>query len=193
METKNIMIVGVGGQGTLLTSRILGALTIQAGYDVKLSEVHGMAQRGGSVVTFVRYGDKVYEPIVEEGQADVLIAFERLEALRYAHFLKDGGAIVVNDQRIDPMPVVIGAAKYPENILESLEKTHRIYKVDAMEEAKKLGNSKVFNVIVLGIAAQHMNFSKEEWLKVIEDTVPKKTVEINKRAFEAGYHLHEIA
>lgn len=190
METKNIMIVGVGGQGTLLTSRILGALTIHAGYDVKLSEVHGMAQRGGSVVTFVRYGDKVNEPIVEEGQADVLIAFERLEALRYAHFLKKGGAIVVNDQRIDPMPVVIGAAKYPENIIEELEKTHRVFKVDAMEEAKKIGNSRVFNVIVLGIAAQHMNFSKEDWLTVIENTVPAKTVEINKKAFEAGYNLH---
>jgi indolepyruvate ferredoxin oxidoreductase beta subunit len=191
METKNVMIVGVGGQGTLLTSRILGALTIHAGYDVKLSEVHGMAQRGGSVVTFVRYGDKVNEPIVEEGQADVLIAFERLEALRYAHFLKKGGVIVVNDQRIDPMPVVIGAAKYPDNILEELEKTHRVYKVDAMEEAKKLGNSRVFNIIVLGIAAQHMNFSKEDWLTVIENTVPAKTVEINKKAFETGYNLHK--
>jgi indolepyruvate ferredoxin oxidoreductase beta subunit len=190
METKNIMIVGVGGQGTLLTSRILGALTIHAGYDVKLSEVHGMAQRGGSVVTFVRYGDKVNEPIVEEGQADVLIAYERLEALRYAHFLKKGGAIVVNDQKIDPMPVVIGAAKYPDNILEDLEKTHRVFQVDAMEEAKKIGNSRVFNVIVLGIAAQHMNFSKEDWLTVIENTVPPKTVEINKKAFEVGYNLH---
>lgn len=190
METKNIMIVGVGGQGTLLTSRILGTLAKSAGYDVKLSEVHGMAQRGGSVVTFVRYGDKVYEPIVEEGQADVLIAFERLEALRYAHFLKKDGAIVVNDQRIDPMPVVIGAAKYPENILENLQKNYRIYKVDALDEAKKLGNIKVFNVIVLGIAAQHMNFSKEDWLKVIEKTVPQKTVEINKKAFEIGYNLH---
>ena len=189
METKNIMIVGVGGQGTLLTSRILGALTIQAGYDVKLSEVHGMAQRGGSVVTFVRYGDKVYEPVVEEGQADVLIAFERLEALRYAHFLKENGAIIVNDSRLDPMPVVIGAARYPENILEELGKHHRVYKVDALEEAKRLGNSKVFNIIVLGIAAQHMDFSKEEWLKVIEETVPKKTIEINKKAFEVGYHL----
>ncbi len=189
MKTKNIMIVGVGGQGTLLTSRILGALTIQAGYDVKLSEVHGMAQRGGSVVTYVRYGDCVYEPIVEEGQADVLIAFERLEALRYAHFLKKDGAIVVNDQRIDPMPVVIGAARYPENILEELEKGYRVYRVDAMEEAKKLGNSKIFNVIVLGVAAQHMNFSKEEWIKVIENTVPPKTIEMNKRAFEVGYHL----
>lgn len=191
METKNIMIVGVGGQGTLLTSRILGGLAIHAGYDVKLSEVHGMAQRGGSVVTFVRYGEKVNEPIVEEGQADVLIAFERLEALRYAHFLKKRGAIVINDQRIDPMPVVIGAAKYPDNIIEDLEKSYRVYKVDAMEEAKKLGNSKVFNVIVLGIAAQHMDFSKDDWLTVIEKTVPAKTVDMNKRAFEVGYTLHK--
>lgn len=189
METKNIMIVGVGGQGTLLTSRILGTLMTEAGYDVKLSEVHGMAQRGGSVVTFVRYGDKVYEPIVEEGQADVLIAFEKLEALRYIHYLKEGGAMVINDQQIAPMPVVIGAAKYPKNILEEISNNHRVYKVDALEEAKKLGNSKVFNVIVLGVAAQHMEFSKEEWLSVIEKTVPAKTVDINKKAFELGYSL----
>ncbi|HHX12598.1 MAG TPA: indolepyruvate oxidoreductase subunit beta [Clostridiales bacterium] len=188
MKTKNIMIVGVGGQGTLLTSRILGGLTLNAGYDVKLSEVHGMAQRGGSVVTFVRYGDKVYEPIVEEGQADVIIAFEKLEAIRYAHFLKEGGAMIVNDQRIDPMPVVIGAAKYPENIIEDLEKKYRVYKIDAMSEAKKLGNSKVFNIIVLGIAAQHMDFTEEDWLTVIEDTVPKKTIDINKKAFTVGYN-----
>lgn len=188
MKTKNIMIVGVGGQGTLLTSRILGGLAIKAGYDVKLSEVHGMAQRGGSVVTFVRYGDKVYEPIVEEGQADVIIAFEKLEAVRYAHFLKEGGAMVVNDQRIDPMPVVIGAAKYPENIIEDLEKKYRVYKIDGMSEAKKLGNSRAFNIIVLGIAAQHMDFSEEDWLTVIEETVPKKTIDINRNAFTIGYN-----
>ena len=117
METKNIMIVGVGGQGTLLTSRVLGGLAIAGGYDVKLSEVHGMAQRGGSVVTFVRYGENVAEPIVEEGQADVIIAFERLEALRYAHFLKKDGALVVNDLLIDPMPVLICAAQYPDHII----------------------------------------------------------------------------
>lgn len=189
METKNIMIVGVGGQGTLLTSRILGGITIHAGYDVKLSEVHGMAQRGGSVVTFVRYGDKVAEPIVEEGCADVLIAFERLEALRYAHYLKKDGVIIANDQRIDPMPVVIGAAEYPKNILEDLAKEYKVITVDAMAEAKKLGNPKVFNVIVLGIAAQHMDFSKEDWLTVIEKTVKPKTIEINKKAFEVGYNL----
>lgn len=186
-RTKNIMIVGVGGQGTLLTSRILGDITVTAGYDVKLSEVHGMAQRGGSVVTFVRYGEKVAEPIVEEGQADVLIAFEMLEALRYAHYLKKDGAIVVNEHRIDPITVVTGAAQYPENIIENLEKEYNVYKVNAMEEALKLGNSKVFNIIVLGVAAKHMDFSKEAWLKAIEKTVPPKTVEINQKAFLLGY------
>ena len=186
-QTKSIMIVGVGGQGTLLTSRILGGITTQAGYDVKLSEVHGMAQRGGSVVTFVRYGKEVAEPIVEEGCADVLIAFERLEALRYAHFLKKDGVIIVNDQRIDPMTVVTGAAEYPEQIIENLSKEYQVVAVDAMAKAKKLGNAKVFNTIIIGVAAKRMNFTKEEWLKVIEKTVPPKTVEINKAAFEAGY------
>ena len=187
METKNIMIVGVGGQGTLLTSRILGKLMIGAGYDVKLSEVHGMAHRGGSVVTFVRYGDKVYEPIVEEGTADLLIAFERLEAKRYEHFLKKDGVLVLNDVRIDPMPVVTGAATYPEGLLEKLNKNHKVYSIDANAEALKLGNPRVFNLIVLGLAAKILDFKKEDWLKVIEETVPPKTVEINKQAFILGY------
>lgn len=187
METKNIMIVGVGGQGTLLTSRILGGITVDAGYDVKLSEVHGMAQRGGSVVTFVRYGEKVAEPIVEEGQADVLIAFERLEALRYAHFLKPDGVIIVNDWRIDPITVVTGAAQYPDEIIENLSSKYKVYSINAMEEAVKLGNSKAFNVIVLGLAAKYMDFDKEAWLNVIEKTVPPKTVEINQKAFLLGY------
>ncbi len=189
METKSIMIVGVGGQGTLLTSRILGGVITEAGYDVKLSEVHGMAQRGGSVVTFVRYGEKVYEPIVEEGCADVLIAFERLEALRYAHFLKKDGVLIVNDQRIDPMTVLTGAAVYPENIIEDLKGKYKVMALDAMAEAKKLGNSRVFNTIIVGVAAKHMDFAKEDWIKVIEKTVPAKTIDINKAAFEAGYDL----
>ena len=186
-NTKNIMIVGVGGQGTLLTSRILGGITVDAGFDVKLSEVHGMAQRGGSVVTFVRYGEKVAEPIVEEGQADLLIAFEMLEAKRYAHFLKKDGVLVVNEQRIDPITVVTGAATYPEGIVEELEKEYSVLKINAMDEALKLGNSKVFNIIVLGMAAKHMDFSKEDWLKVIEKTVPPKTVDMNKKAFLLGF------
>lgn len=189
METKNIMIVGVGGQGTLLTSRILGGVMLQGGFEVKVSEVHGMAQRGGSVVTFVRYGDDVAEPIVEEGCADVLIAFERLEALRYAHFLKKDGVLIVNDQRMDPMPVVTGAAQYPENIIENLSKDHKVISVDAMGKAKELGTPKCFNVIVLGLAARYMDFSKDEWMKVIENTVKPAFVEINKKAFEVGYSL----
>ncbi len=189
METKNIMIVGVGGQGTLLTSRILGGITRQAGYDVKISEVHGMAQRGGSVVTYVRYGDKVAEPIVEEGCADVLIAFERLEALRYAHFLKKDGVIIVNDQRMDPMPVAIGAAEYPENIIEDLKQKYNVVSVDAQAVALRIGNARVFNTVIIGVAARRMDFAREEWIKVIEETVPPKTVEINKKAFEAGYTL----
>ena len=183
------MIVGVGGQGTLLTSRVLGGIITAAGYDVKLSEVHGMAQRGGSVVTFVRYGDKVYEPIVEEGKADVLIAFERLEALRYAHFLKKDGVLIVNDQRIDPMTVVTGVATYPENIIEDLSKKYNVIRVNAMDEAKKLGNTRVFNTIIVGVAAKHMDFKKEQWLEIIEKTVPQKTIDINKAAFEVGYNL----
>ena len=189
MATRNIMIVGVGGQGTLITSRILGNITVESGYDVKLSEVHGMAQRGGSVVTFVRYGEKVAEPIVEEGQADVLIAFERLEALRYAHFLKKDGVVIINDRRIDPITVVTGAAQYPEGIIEKLSGEHQVFAVDAQEEALKLGNSKVFNVIVLGVAAKHMDFTKEQWISAIESTVPPKMVEINKKAFLAGYEM----
>ena len=187
--TKNIMIVGVGGQGSLLASKLLGHLLLSEGYDVKVSEVHGMSQRGGSVVTYVRYGENVAEPIVEEGQADVIIAFEKLEALRYAHFLKKDGALIVNDWRIDPMPVVIGAAQYPENIIETLGEEHRVYTVNATEEAKKIGNPRVFNLIVLGVAAQHMDFTKEQWYEVIEKTVPQKTVELNKKAFDVGYTL----
>ena len=189
MTSKNIMIVGVGGQGTLLTSRILGKLAINAGYDVKLSEVHGMAQRGGSVVTFVRYGDKVNEPIVEEGQADVLIAFERLEALRYLHFLKKDGVVIVNDWRIDPITVVTGVAAYPEDVIETLKEKRRAIVVEATAESKKLGAPKAFNIIVLGAAARHMGFEKEDWLRVIETTVPPKTIEVNKQALEMGYAL----
>ena len=186
---KNIMIVGVGGQGTLLTSRILGRLATRAGYDVKLSEVHGMAQRGGSVVTFVRYGETVAEPIVEEGQADVLISFERLEALRYLHFLKKDGVVIVNDWRIDPITVVTGAAEYPEGILDSLKAARRTIVVEGTQEAIRLGAPKAFNVVVLGAAARHMHFAKEDWLEVIRQTVPPRTVETNLKAFEAGYAL----
>ena len=187
--TKNIMIVGVGGQGTLLTSRIIGKAALAAGLDVKISEVHGMAQRGGSVVTFVRFGENVSEPVVEEGQADVIIAFERLEALRYAHFLKKDGILVVNDCRIDPMTVVIGAKEYPENILENLKKSHSLYAVDGQAIALELKNSKVLNSVVLGFAAKHIGFGEALWLEIVESTVPPKTVAINREAFLRGYTL----
>lgn len=183
----NIMVVGVGGQGTLLTSRIIGKTALEAGYDVKLSEVHGMAQRGGSVVTFVRYGENVSEPVVEEGNVDVLISFERLEALRYAHFLKKDGVIIVNDCRIDPMTVVIGAKQYPEGIIETLKKEHTVYSLDGLTVAKNLGNSKVLNSVILGLSAKYIGFSEQEWLNVIANTVPPKTIDINIAAFKAGY------
>ena len=183
----NIMVVGVGGQGTLLTSRIIGKTALSKGFDVKLSEVHGMAQRGGSVVTFVRYGEKVFEPVVEEGCVDILISFERLEAQRYAHFLKPDGKIIVNDCRIDPMTVVIGAETYPEGIIEKLSKEHTVYTIDGAEIAKELGNSKVLNSVVLGLAAKHVGFDKETWLEILRSTVPPKTIEVNTLAFKAGY------
>lgn len=186
--TKNIMIVGVGGQGTLLTSRIIGKTALEMGNDVKISEVHGMAQRGGSVVTFVRYGEKVNEPVVEEGCADVIIAFERLEALRYAHFLKKDGVLVINDCRIDPMTVVIGAKQYPENIIEGLSEKYKVYAIDGMQIAKDLGNSKVLNSVVLGYAAKHIGFTKEAWVDMVKKTVPAKTIELNVKAFEEGYN-----
>ena len=187
--TKNIMIVGVGGQGSLLASKLLGWLLLNEGYDVKVSEVQGMSQRGGSVVTYVRFGEKVYSPIIDKGEADLIVSFEKLEAARYLDYLKPDGTVVVNIQQIDPMPVVIGAAEYPEDIIETLGKDHKVYTVNATEEAKKIGNSRVFNLIVLGVAAQHMDFTKEQWYEVIEKTVPPKTIEINKKAFDVGYHL----
>ncbi|BBF42130.1 indolepyruvate oxidoreductase subunit IorB [Lachnospiraceae bacterium KM106-2] len=189
MDTKNIMIVGVGGQGTLLTSRVLGQVALKQGYDVKLSEVHGMAQRGGSVVTYVRYGTKVYEPIVEEGQADVLIAFERLEAYRYAHFLKKDGILLLNDVRIDPMPVIIGAAEYPEQIVEELSNECRVIAVDAVKEARALGNEKVFNTLILGILANYLTFDEKVWIAELTETVPEKTIQINQKAFKKGFEL----
>lgn len=183
----NIMIVGVGGQGTLLTSRIIGKTALAAGYDVKISEVHGMAQRGGSVVTYVRYGEKVNVPTVEEGCVDVLLAFEKLEALRYAHYLKKDGILIVNNREIEPMTVVIGAAEYPENILEKLQKDHTIYAINGEKIALGLGNAKVLNSVVLGLAAKYMEFSKEAWLNELQKTVPQKTVELNTKAFLLGY------
>ncbi|MCT4688563.1 indolepyruvate oxidoreductase subunit beta [Vallitalea sp.] len=190
METKNILVVGVGGQGTLLTSRILGNLAIHSGYDVKLSEVHGMSQRGGSVVTHIRYGDKVYSPLVEIGKADIILAFEKMEALRWRHYLKKDGLLIVNAQEIDPMPVIIGAADYPQDIIQQLhDADNKVIVADALSEARKIGNFRVVNTVLLGLLAKNLDEDKDKWEEAIKQTVPSKTVEVNVEAFEAGYAL----
>lgn len=190
METKSIMIVGVGGQGTLLASRILGNAVISEGYDVKVSEVHGMSQRGGSVVTYVRYGDKVYSPIIDKGSADMILAFEELEALRALPYLKKGGKIIVNTQQIDPMPVITGAVKYPENIIEELKASGAdVTAADALELALKAGNMKAVNVVLIGIMAKNTTVPKKVWVDTIKKTVPEKFLDVNLAAFELGYNL----
>lgn len=188
MNTKSIMIVGVGGQGTLLASRILGNMLIKKGYDVKVSEVHGMAQRGGSVVTYVRYGDKVYSPIIEEGMADFILSFEKLEGLRYVSYLKENATMILNNQVMEPMPVITGAMAYPENIEETIKKyTPSLVEIDALALAEKAGNSKAVNVVLMGVLAKSMEFEKEEWIETIKETVPEKFVEVNVKAFCEGY------
>lgn len=187
MATQNIMIVGVGGQGTLLASRILGNAVIREGYDVKVSEVHGMSQRGGSVVTYVKYGDKVFSPIIDKGEADIILAFERLEAMRALPFLKKDGKIILNDRAIAPMPVITGAAEYPQNIVEDLSKVTNITAVDALALSLEAGSSKAVNVVLIGVLAKSTDISKGVWLEVIKQTVPEKFLELNLKAFELGY------
>ena len=186
--TKSILIVGVGGQGTLLTGRIMGSHAMGKGLDVKMSEVHGMAQRGGSVVMQVKYGEKVYSPLVELGEADIIFAFEKLEALRYLPFLKEDGVMIVNTQEIDPMPVVMGMEDYPEQIEEKLKATcHDICVIDALSIAEKIGNVKVVNMIMIGAYAAYNGDTLEEWETIVENTVPPKTIEMNKAALREGY------
>lgn len=189
MNTTSILIVGVGGQGTLLSSRILGKLAEYKGYDVKVSEVHGMAQRGGSVVTYVRMGDEVLSPIIEEGGADFMIAFEKLEALRYVSLMKQTGKIVVNDQRIDPMPVISGTAEYPGKVIDKIKSRVEIFEMDAVSLAKKIGNIRVVNTVMIGKLAAIVGDEKDLWLKAVTECVPKKTVDINVKAFNTGYEL----
>ncbi len=186
--TKNIMIVGVGGQGTLLASRILGNTLIREGFDVKVSEVHGMSQRGGSVVTYVRYGEKVSSPIIDKGEADIILAFELLEAYRALPYLKDGGKLLVNRQRINPMPVIIGAANYPENIEEKLTAVADISAIDALELARSAGNTKAVNVVLIGLMARASEIPYEKWVETIKTTVPEKFLDVNLKAFDLGYH-----
>ena len=189
METKNIMIVGVGGQGSLLASKLLGHLLMEQGYDVKVSEVHGMSQRGGSVVTYVRYGDKVASPIVEKGEADIIMSFEELEAARWLPYLKKGGSIIVNTQQMDPMPVITGAAVYPENVLGQLEDLGvDVQPVDALSLAVEAGTPKAANVALIGVVAKNTDIEQSVWEETIRNTVPEKFLDQNLKAFRLGYN-----
>lgn len=191
-SVKSVLIVGVGGQGTLLASRLLGSAMMDLGYDVKVSEVHGMSQRGGSVETYVRYGDKVYSPVINQGEADIVLAFEQLEAARFLPFLKKGGVVVTNTQQIDPMPVVTGTAQYPQGLLDQIRAQGAgLLAIDAPSLAEQAGSVKAVNVVLIGAMAKSLGTEKEIWLKTIEKTVPPKFVEMNKRAFELGYAAEE--
>ena len=183
------MIVGVGGQGTLLASRILGNTVINEGYDVKVSEVHGMSQRGGSVVTYVKYGEKVYSPIIDEGEADIILAFELLEAYRSLPYLKKGGKIIVNAQQIDPMPVITGAAEYPADIAAKLSAVANVTVADALSAAKEAGNAMAVNVVLIGVLAKASGIPYEKWVETLKTTVPPKFLEVNLKAFDIGYNL----
>ena len=185
----NIMIVGVGGQGTLLASRILGNTVINEGYDVKVSEVHGMSQRGGSVVTYVKFGDKVYSPIIDKGEADIILAFEMLEAYRALPFLKKGGKMLVNTQKMDPMPVITGSMEYPENILEKLDEQVELTQIDALKYALQAGNARAVNVVLIGVMAKNTDIPYEKWVETIKTSTPEKFLESNLKAFEIGYNL----
>ena len=187
METKSIMIVGVGGQGSLLASKLLGRLLLTRGYDIKVSEVHGMSQRGGSVVTYVRYGDKVYSPVIDKGQADCIVSFELLEAARWTEYLKPGGKIIVNTQKINPMPVIIGAAEYPENLVEKMTAAGiDVDAFDALSLAEQAGSSKAVNIVLMGHLSRNFDFTEEEWMTALEQSVAPKFLEMNKKAFALG-------
>lgn len=187
-QTKSVMIVGVGGQGTLLASRILGSAMLQKGYDVKVGEVHGMSQRGGSVVTYVRFGEKVFSPVIERGEADVLLAFEQLEAARALPYLKSGGTAVVNTQKIDPMPVVTGQAAYPQGLLAAMEeKGAKVLAVDALKLSGEAGSQKAVNVVLIGAMARHLDPDEDLWLEAVRACVPEKFYALNEKAFRLGF------
>ena len=187
MESKNIMIVGVGGQGTLLASKLLGRILLENGYDVKVSEVHGMSQRGGSVVTYVRCGDKVYSPIIDKGEADIVLSFELLEAARWAEYLKEGGLLLTNTQKINPMPVITGAAEYPEDLEQKLAALPiRLDAIDALGPALAAGSAKAVNLVLLGRLSRYFDFTDAQWQDAIEKSMPAKFLELNKTAFARG-------
>ena len=187
METRSIMIVGVGGQGSLLASRLLGNVLLAKGFDVKVSEVHGMSQRGGSVVTYVKYGDEVCSPVIEKGEADVIISFELLESARWLPYLKKGGKLITSTQQLDPMPVITGAAQYPEDIAAKIKAMGiQLTAVDALGLAEQAGNAKASNVVLMGVVSAQTEFEEQLWQNAIEQCVPPKFLELNKKAFELG-------
>lgn len=188
-DVKNILFVGVGGQGIILTSKVLSTALVNAGYDVKMSEVHGMAQRGGSVTTQVRYGDKVYSPIIGKGQADIIVSFERMEALRMLEYLKKDGVMVVNDHAIPSMPILTGAAEYPEGIVEELKSKVKTIVFKAADVARELGNPRTQNIVLLGALVKAIGLENLDWDKAIEQEVKPKFVEINKKALQKGMEL----
>lgn len=190
--TKSIMIVGVGGQGTLLASRVLGSAIMQQGFDVKVSEVHGMSQRGGSVVTYVRYGESVASPIIDQGGADVILSFEKLEAARWLSYLKPGGKLITNTQEIDPMPVITGACKYPDGLVEQMrEQDVDVVALNALSLAEQAGSSKAINIVLIGVLSRFMQFPDEVWERALAECVPPKFLEINRKAFELGKSYKE--
>ncbi len=185
--TRNIMIVGVGGQGSLLASKTLGSLLLSQGFDVKVSEVHGMSQRGGSVVTYVRYGDKVYSPVIDRGEADFIVSFELLEAARWLPYLKEDGQIVTNTQQIDPMPVITGAAEYPEDLVGKLKEAGaRVDAIDCVKLAEEAGSVKAVNMVLMGRLSHYFDLPEEAWTAAMEANVPPKFMELNKKAFALG-------
>ena len=187
MNSWNVMIVGVGGQGSLLASRVLGTLFIDAGFDVKVSEVHGMSQRGGSVVTYVRAGDSVASPVIDEGEADYIVSFELLEAARWLKYLRAGGKIVTNTQRTDPMPVITGAAEYPSELAEKMAAVGAdVEAFDALSLAEQAGSPKAVNMVLMGRLSRHFGFGDDAWLRALEACVPAKFLDMNKLAFELG-------
>ena len=190
METKNIMIVGVGGQGSLLASKLLGRLLLDKGYDVKVSEVHGMSQRGGSVVTYVRFGDKVYSPIIDKGEADFIVSFELLEAARWTEYLKKNGKIITNTQQINPMPVITGAAQYPAHLEAKMaEAGLDVDAFDALALAEEAGSSKAVNIVLMGRLSRYFDIPESEWHAAIEKSVPAKFLEMNQKAFSLGRNI----
>ena len=186
MKTTSLMIVGVGGQGTLLASKLLGNVLLSQGYDVKVSEVHGMSQRGGSVVTYVRFGEKVYSPVVDLGEADYILSFELLESARWIGYLKKGGRLITNTHQTPPMPVITGAAEYPSNIEARLRELADVTALEAMPLAEQAGSAKAVNVVLVGVLSRSMDIPEENWLRAIEETVPPKFAELNRRAFLLG-------